>query len=76
MRARYLRRHQVHVVIESDRQQYIGFPDAGFALDINVNAVALNQFDAFQPGGAAKAAGVFVYDGDLVAPLDKRCYRP
>jgi hypothetical protein len=76
MRACYLRRHQIHVVIERDRQQYVGFPDTGFALDINVNAIALNEFDAFQPGGAAKTAGFFVYDGDLVAPFEKRCYCP
>ena len=73
MRARDLRSHQVDVVVEGDRQQHIGVADARFALNIDVDAVALNELDALQLRSAAEAAGFFVDDGDLVASLDERC---
>jgi hypothetical protein len=74
MRARYLRSHQIHIVIESHRQQDVSFANAGLALDVNVNAVALNKLYAFQPRGAAESTRFFVYDGDLVAAFEKSCY--
>jgi hypothetical protein len=72
--ARHLRRHQVHVVIEGDREQEVGFTDAGVALDVYIDPVALDQFDALELGSSTQPAGFFVYYGDLVAPLEKRGY--
>ena len=46
-----------------------------FALNVYIDAVSLDQFDAFEPGSAAQATGFFVYDGDLVTSLEERCYR-
>jgi hypothetical protein len=74
MCARDLRRHQVHVVIEGHRQQDVSFADAGFALNVYIDAVALNKLDAFKPRSPAKTAGLFVYNGDLVASIEKSCY--
>ena len=66
--------HQVHVIIEGHRKQEIGFTYAGFALDVHVDPVTLNEFDAFQLRSAPEPAGFLVYDGDLVPSLEKRCY--
>jgi hypothetical protein len=70
---RYLSRHQVDVVVEGQREQHIGFPNAGVALHVDVYPVALNQLDAFKLGSAAEPTRFFVYQGDLVAAFYQRC---
>jgi hypothetical protein len=70
-RPRNLRRHQIDVIVASNRKQNVGFADAGFTLNIDVDSIALNQLDAFKLRRAAQTAGFLIYDCYLVASIEE-----
>ena len=74
MCAGHLGSHQVDIVIESHRQQDVGFANTGVALNVYIDPVALNKLDAFEMRRAPKTTRLFIYDGDLVASIEKCCY--
>jgi hypothetical protein len=73
MAARDLSSHEVYVVIEGHRQQEVGISHPGLALHINIDAVALYEFDTLQLGCAPQPTGFLIYDSDFVPSFQKRC---
>jgi hypothetical protein len=59
--------HEVDIVIACDCEQEISFAHPGFALYIDVDAVALEQLYTFKLRCATEAGSFFIYDSDLVA---------
>jgi hypothetical protein len=68
---RNLRSHQIHIIVARDRQQDVSVADPGFALNIDVNSIPLDQFDALELRRAAETAGFLIDDGNMVASIEE-----
>src|SRR5713101_126141 len=64
--------HQVDVVVAGNGEQQIGFAHARLALNVDIDSIPLDQFNAFILGSAAETPGFFIDDSDLVATFDQR----